>query len=49
MLPLLLHDLIGPGQEDGGSQEGHMDEDLPFQMLRVFIGHIHKPFQQVNA
>lgn len=42
VLLVLLHNLIGPSQQDGGGQECHMNEYFPFQMLRILIGYVHK-------
>ena len=49
MFLVLLHNLIRPGQQDCGSEEGHVDEDLPFQMFRILVGNIDKSLQEMNA
>jgi hypothetical protein len=40
MFLVLLHDFIGPGKEDGGAEESHMDEDLPFDVFGIFIRNV---------
>jgi len=32
-----LHDFIGPGEQDGGAEEGHVDKDLPLDVFGVLI------------
>ena len=49
MFLVLLHDFVRQGEQDRGREEGHVDKDLPFQVFGVFIGHIHKSLQQMNA
>jgi len=44
-----LHDLVGPGQQNGGSNEGHVDKDLPLDLLEIFIRNIDERFQEMNA
>ena len=49
VLSVFLHDLVGPGEEDSGADEGQMDEDLPLNLLVIFIGDVHEGFQQMDA
>jgi hypothetical protein len=44
-----LHDLIGPGQENRRPEEGHMDKDLAFDVLGIFIGNIDKGLSHNSA
>jgi hypothetical protein len=37
VLAIFLHDFIGPREEDGGAEEGHVDKDLPLDVFGVFI------------
>ena len=49
MLLVFLHDLIGPRQQDGGAEEGHVDKDLSLDVFGVFIRDIDERFQKMNA
>ncbi len=49
MLLLFLHDLVGPGQENGRAQEGHVNENFPLDVLWILVGDIDKGLEQVNA
>ena len=37
VLAIFLHDLICPGKQDGGAEEGHVDKDLPLDVFGVLI------------
>ena len=49
VLAFFLHDLVGPGEEDGGAEEGHVDKDLPLDVFEIFILDIDERFQKMNA
>jgi hypothetical protein len=49
VLAFFLHDLVGPGQQNGGSNEGHVDKDLPLDVFEVFIRNVDERFQEMNA
>jgi hypothetical protein len=49
MLFVFLHDLVGPSQQNGRPQKGHVDENLPLDVLRVLVRDIDERFEQVNA
>ena len=44
-----LHDFIGPRKEDGRAEKGHVDEDLPLDVLNIFMLDIDERFEQMNA
>ena len=49
MLLIFLHDLVGPGQQNGGGEERHVDEDFPLDVLGVLVRHVDEGFQQMDA
>ena len=49
VLAFSLHDFVGPGQQDGGSEEGHVDKDLPLDVFGVFILDVDERFEKMNA
>jgi hypothetical protein len=49
MLAIFLHDLVGPGKENGGPDEGHVDEDLPLDLFEIFIRNVDERFQEMNT
>jgi hypothetical protein len=46
---IFLHDLVGPCEENGRSNEGHVDKDLPLDLLEIFIRNVDERFQEMNA
>ena len=49
MLAVFLHDLVGPGQQDGGAEKRHVDKDLPLDVFSVFVLDIDERFEKMNA
>jgi hypothetical protein len=43
---VFLHDLVGPGEQDGRGQKRHVDEDLPLQMFGFSLATSTKPFNK---
>jgi hypothetical protein len=49
VLAFFLHDRVGPGQQDGGAEESHVDKDLPLDVFGIFIRDADERFQKMNA
>jgi hypothetical protein len=49
VLAFLLHDLVGPGQQDGGAEESYVDKDLPLDVFGGFIRDVDERFEKMNA
>jgi len=49
VLAVFLHDLVSPGQQDGRSDEGQVDKDLPLNLLEIFVRDVDERFQKMNA
>lgn len=49
VLFIFQHNLVRPGQEDGGAEEGDVDEDLPLDVLVVLVADIDEGFQEMDA
>ena len=49
MLAVPLHHFISVSQQNGGAQERHVDENLPLDVVGVFVRDIHERFEQMDA
>ena len=49
MLPVPLHQFVGIGQQNGGSQERHVNKNLPLHMSGFSFAISTKDFEQMDA
>ena len=46
VLAFFLHDAIGPREQDGRAEGGHVDKDLLLAVFGVFIGDVMNDFKR---